>query len=524
MLASQIPAKFPLPFAAAAGSSFIRPIPTASQIGITNGAASLTDGFPPLTSIPIAAGGTPPSIKDVNGILQQATAWLQWQNAGGPVGYDAGFSTAIGGYPKGAVLSAATFGNYWLSTADNNTSDPDTGGANWVGFSFISAATSISAGEGIAVTGSSASFTGSISGTTLSVSAVGSGTIAIGMTLSDTTSNITSGTTITGLGTGTGGTGTYVVSTSQTVGSEAMTGTLKTVALAFENLLAGATINPNDYLAFYAEEAEGGNPAYHHYKITVANLASQIAIAAPGSRKNLQIVTVSTTAINLTADFVALGPNSSIYPAASVSVSINTATSGAGGVDTGGISASQTYDIYLGHNPTTATTAAWLTIEGNAPTVPSGYANYQRIGWTRTDGSSNLYRIFQNNDHWQYVVVTSSNTPSMVPLWSGSLGSWDTNAAGSYAAVSLVGLAPVKSVSVKLVISVSGYTDNGLSVAPNNDYTSYQFALVSNPPYATLPSYGNQTHVDLLLETASTIYGCSQSNVGCLLSGGTISI
>ena len=218
-----------------------------------------------------------------------------------------------------------------------------------------------------------------------------------------------------------------------------MTGTLKTVALAFENLLAGATINPNDYLAFYAEEAEGGNPAYHHYKITVANLASQIAIAAPGSRKNLQIVTVSTTAINLTADFVALGPNSSIYPAASVSVSINTATSGAGGVDTGGISASQTYDIYLGHNPTTATTAAWLTIEGNAPTVPSGYANYQRIGWTRTDGSSNLYRIFQNNDHWQYVVMTSSNTASMIPLWSGTLGSWNTNAPGSYVSVSLSG-------------------------------------------------------------------------------------
>ena len=222
------------------------------------------------------------------------------------------------------------------------------------------------------------------------------------------------------------------------------------------------------------------------------------------------------TIINVTAD--------SVLGIPSFSATINSAVSGAGGVDTGAVAASTSYDLYAGYNPATGATTAWMTVEGNAPTIPAGYIAYRRIAWQRTDSSYNFLRIIQHNDHWQYVVVTSSNTPSMVPLWSGSLGSWDTNAAGSYAAVSLVGLAPVKSVSVKLVISVSGYTDNGLSVAPNNDYTSYEFALVSNPPYTTGSAYGAQTQVDLLLETASTIYGCSQSNVGCLLSGGTISI
>lgn len=66
----------------------------------------------------------------------------------------------------------------------------------------------------------SASFTGSISGTTLTVSAVASGFIGVGQTLSG--SGVTSGTTITALGTGTGGTGTYTVSASQTVGSETL--------------------------------------------------------------------------------------------------------------------------------------------------------------------------------------------------------------------------------------------------------------------------------------------------------------
>lgn len=68
----------------------------------------------------------------------------------------------------------------------------------------------------------SASFTASIAGTTLTVSAVASGTLAVGQTLIDDTGIVIEGTTITALGSGTGGTGTYTVSNSQTVGSEPM--------------------------------------------------------------------------------------------------------------------------------------------------------------------------------------------------------------------------------------------------------------------------------------------------------------
>jgi hypothetical protein len=59
--------------------------------------------------------------------------------------------------------------------------------------------------------------TGSIAGTVLTVTAVTSGTLAVGAVLSGT--GVTAGTTITALGTGTGGTGTYTVSISQTKGS-----------------------------------------------------------------------------------------------------------------------------------------------------------------------------------------------------------------------------------------------------------------------------------------------------------------
>lgn len=69
----------------------------------------------------------------------------------------------------------------------------------------------------------SASFTGSISGTTLTVSSVSSGALAAGQTISDTSGNLVVGTKIVSQLTGSaGGTGTYTVSNSQTVGSEAM--------------------------------------------------------------------------------------------------------------------------------------------------------------------------------------------------------------------------------------------------------------------------------------------------------------
>ena len=59
--------------------------------------------------------------------------------------------------------------------------------------------------------------TGDISGTTLDVTAVVSGVIEVGMSVSG--AGVTAGTIITGLGTGTGGSGTYTVNNSQTVAS-----------------------------------------------------------------------------------------------------------------------------------------------------------------------------------------------------------------------------------------------------------------------------------------------------------------
>jgi hypothetical protein len=70
---------------------------------------------------------------------------------------------------------------------------------------------------------SEAVFTGSTSGTTLTVTAVTSGTIEVGMVLTSS-GTITLDTRITALGTGTGGIGTYTISTSQNRSSATLTG------------------------------------------------------------------------------------------------------------------------------------------------------------------------------------------------------------------------------------------------------------------------------------------------------------
>jgi len=76
----------------------------------------------------------------------------------------------------------------------------------------------------LSYTGSTASFTGSISGTTLTVTAIASGTLIVGQVL--TGNSVTADTTILSQSSGTtGGIGTYVVSISQTRTSGSFTGT-----------------------------------------------------------------------------------------------------------------------------------------------------------------------------------------------------------------------------------------------------------------------------------------------------------
>jgi Baseplate J-like protein len=70
----------------------------------------------------------------------------------------------------------------------------------------------------------SATFNGSITGTTLTVNSISFGNVALGQSILDLTGDVVPGTTVTAYGTGSGGIGTYTVSNTQTVASEIMYG------------------------------------------------------------------------------------------------------------------------------------------------------------------------------------------------------------------------------------------------------------------------------------------------------------
>lgn len=136
MKLSDIPSKFSIPFANAAGAGYIRAIPTAPT-GVA-GQASLQEGFPPANSSPVSAGGVPPFGQDFNGILNKSTSWNWWAGTGAFPPYDPAWQTIVGGYAKSSIVSSLVEdGLFWLSLADDNVTNPDTGGAGWYVFSRI---------------------------------------------------------------------------------------------------------------------------------------------------------------------------------------------------------------------------------------------------------------------------------------------------------------------------------------------------------------------------------------------------
>lgn len=136
------------------------------------------------------------------------------------------------------------------------------------------------------VAASTFSVTGSIADTTLTVTAVGSGTVVVGGTISGT--GITSGTMVTAQITGTaGGIGTYGVSIPQTATSTPVSGTYGTMTvtavgsgtLAVGDVLAGANVTANSYITALGTGTGGTGT----YIVTPTQTAASATVTATGA-------------------------------------------------------------------------------------------------------------------------------------------------------------------------------------------------------------------------------------------------
>ncbi len=192
--------------------------PTTISVDVTDQDNNVLNiSWPIYTSDDIANGGVHAFINadtgsDTTGNGSYASPW---QTAGYALGTSA---TAVGAAPAGSCLvpMGATAAYIFPQTSTNTFSWNSTyKPASIVGIPGSPSTWDMSNGD-------SCSFSGYISGTTLTVTAVAYGTLAVGNALSvpgGLGDPSTGELSITALGTGTGGTGTYTINESQTVGS-----------------------------------------------------------------------------------------------------------------------------------------------------------------------------------------------------------------------------------------------------------------------------------------------------------------
>jgi len=134
MQISSTPLKWTIPFATNDSSKVEIPATTSDPTRF-----SLSLGSPPLTGQPPESGGVPPQLEDFNGAVNQVARFAWWFMGGGPLPFDGTWSADpnVNGYANGAQIPTADGQGRWISTADNNTVNPDTVGTNWVpGFAY----------------------------------------------------------------------------------------------------------------------------------------------------------------------------------------------------------------------------------------------------------------------------------------------------------------------------------------------------------------------------------------------------
>lgn len=109
--------------------------------------ATWSEGFPPITMIPESSGGLAPKGLDFNGIFYPLSLDAVHRQSGKQIQYDAEHAVNIGGYSKGAIVQSTSLTKSYISTVDNNLTDPDSASSSgWSPYAQTPVATSTTTG------------------------------------------------------------------------------------------------------------------------------------------------------------------------------------------------------------------------------------------------------------------------------------------------------------------------------------------------------------------------------------------
>lgn len=239
-----------------------------------------------------------------------------------------------------------------------------------------------------------------------------------------------------------------------------------------------------------------------------------------GARNNLVITYTGTSgAVTVSADELALENGSNSYVTLrniSISATSGSTTGAANGLDTGSWAYSTVYYLYVIYNG--ATTALLWSLSSTAPTLPSGYTYYARVGFNSTQSATNYWFLGgkQLDRRFQFVVNAPSNVTGYPRLSSGSQGS---STAPTYVAVSLASYigSTTRASAVHARISLqTASTQAGLH--PNANAGAY--TSLTNPPLmmiSTSTAGAFNAATDWInLESSSVYYFNNDSSYGSL--------
>jgi hypothetical protein len=235
------------------------------------------------------------------------------------------------------------------------------------------------------------------------------------------------------------------------------------------------------------------------------NGLAPLGVPTVGSTLNVKAsLPTAGTSVTFTADnvTVATALNGTSYTLANYSQSLNTATTGAGGMDTGTTPTSSYVAVYAIYNPTAPSISILGTNAAtSAPTVygganmPAGYTASALIGIWPTNATPALAAGYIRNRTFQY--------QSFINSLNGS-----TTARASLTSLSIAGAVPPSAINVSALITlVTNGSFAGGTVATQiaSDSVAQVYAVSGFVPASTATSFVGAIP-PVMLPTAQTIW------------------
>jgi hypothetical protein len=204
----------------------------------------------------------------------------------------------------------------------------------------------------------------------------------------------------------------------------------------------------------------------------------------PGVYSNLIIKVASGTTVTASANFASVSDGTNFYTIVP-SATINAATTGLNGLDTGSLAIDSWYAVWAIYNPVTQVAGWILSLQFTAngtflAALPSGFKAYGRYGAVQTiHASATFYGTWQLGRKAQYVQGLAGGTPVTTttpgPIASGVVGTY-SSASPTLVAKTVVGggfYVPVTASHIQVTTSNDWKALGGcqVQVAPSQSYS-----------------------------------------------------